>query len=386
MAALILLLFLIGSNKAWLNVRPGFTPTCKASQTFPFMWQYDMDAYWEFLSAAKFPEVFKTYSLRVNRPLYPALAHGLGLAYHAVCWPVKKLSNYQAAFLGYVTLKLLMFLTFALIMYHLCLRWFSGGVSLLAVCLLLSQRHFINAISTFHTYELETISPAIIIFLLVLLKEKYSAARVSLFSLAAGLLLLGRQNYAIYLAIILFGLYKRRFKDVALSLVACLLPLGLWLGYLHVAGIPYIDHEVSGYSLPLWLAQANSGFFGWVELVGITLHNFGGAWEGILLLGVFWLGGRHAQGWRLGRDQAVFLALCVLMVYAQFVASNKGHGYMTSDLWFLAYPLAAAGIFQLMENWRPRARNWALVSLIIWRVAWDTLRWVDTPWVHPLKQ
>lgn len=383
---MVLALFLVGSHKAWLNPRPDFHPTCKASQTYPFMWQYNMDAYWEFLSAAEFPEVFKTYSLRVNRPLYPALVHLIGKVYYLALWPLKTLTDHEAAFLGYITLKILVFILFSLIYFHLLRRFCDDQVALFGVCLLLSQRFILDAISTFHTYELEIISPTILIFLFLNLLDRYSLAKNIVFSLIAGMLLLGRQNYAIYLAIICFGLYKRQFAKVGVSFICHALPLALWLLYLHLAGISYVNHEVSNDSMLLWLFKPGSGPLDYIELLGTTLNRFLMSWDPWLLFGIFWLGGQFARGRNLTRDQFVFFALALLITYAQFVASKKMSSYLTGDMWFLAYGLAAAGIYQLLGQWPARVRQTALGAIVAGRLVWDILRWMESPWVHPLKQ
>ena len=82
MGFLVVIVMAISANQAWFNPDPQRGPQWRPIPSIPLYWQYNMDSYWEFLSAVDFPTVFKKYNLRVNRPLYPGLVKLISFIYY----------------------------------------------------------------------------------------------------------------------------------------------------------------------------------------------------------------------------------------------------------------------------------------------------------------
>src|SRR5258706_16283192 len=73
---MILCIFAISANAAWLNPNPDYV--IKTNTRIPILWQFNGDTTVEFLSAAYFPEYFKVDKTRINRPGYPLMAKVFG--------------------------------------------------------------------------------------------------------------------------------------------------------------------------------------------------------------------------------------------------------------------------------------------------------------------
>ena len=71
---IILIVFIISSNIAWLNPRPDFN-VYRTIEFIPLFWQYNVDSSMELLSAAFFPDYFIENPIRMSRPGYPIIVN-----------------------------------------------------------------------------------------------------------------------------------------------------------------------------------------------------------------------------------------------------------------------------------------------------------------------
>lgn len=383
---LVLLAFAVGSNKGWLNPRPDLTPTCKISQTNPFLWQYDMDSQVELYSAVGFPFNLHETPQRINRPLYPALARLLGEVYFLVAYPFYKLSLLHRAVLGYLTLKLLVFTGFGLLFFHFARRYVGDKPALLGLALILTDRFSLMAISTYHTYELEFISPLVIAALFASLCQRYSMGRNLIFSLLVGLLMLGRQNYSCYLAVLLYGLYLRRFLDVAVSVAAHLLPLLAWLAVLAWLGVAYRNTEATEYGQGVWFFKEFIHYSPLVmaKTVATWLSTylqaaFAPVWA-LAALGLVWV--RENQEAR-GKIPLGLLGLMVFTNWFQVFAARRVR-HLPDDLWFILYPLAGFAFFRLLGKAGKDRENMVIAWTVVLSLAWSCLSWLKLPWLPPV--
>lgn len=385
-ALLVLLAFAVGANKGWLNPRPDLTPTCKISQTNPFLWQYDMDSQVELYSAVGFPFNLHETPQRINRPLYPALVRLLGEAYFLAAYPFYKLSLLERAVLGYLTLKILVFTGFGLLFYHFSRRYVGDKPALLGLALILSDRFSLMAISTYHTYELEFISPLVITALFASLGQRYSLSRNVLFSIFVGLLMLGRQNYSCYLAILLYGLYLRRFLDVAVSLAAHLLPLLVWLAVLAWLGVPYRNTETAEYGQGVWLYQE------FIHYSPLAMAKSVAVWVSTYLQAAsapIWALAAVALVW-LREDQDLrrkiplgLLGLMVLTNWLQVFAARRVR-HLPDDLWFILFPLVGFALLRMLGKAGKGRENMVIACAFGLGVAWCCIGMLKLPWLPPV--
>mgnify|MGYP004128177003 CR=1 FL=1 len=413
LAGAVALIFAVSSNIAWLNPWPE-KASFRGVDSVPFMWQYNQAAGVEILSAAYFPQTYRTYTDRINRPTYPFLIHTIGAVVGTIASPIVDLGPLERAGAGYVILKLLVFFFGAVAMFRILRRWMGPEPSLLATLLMLFHAHSIEFVATFHTTELQVITPIFVLWMFLGVCDRLSqplaadtttarrqrAARYGLIvaaSVGLGVLMLAKQNYAIYLAILLFAAYKRRWLEAGVSVVAHLIPLAIYLAYLAAVDIPYVNHEAANYDQGVWLLdlfrqnpvlsiqQVMDSL--WRSLLHLT--GFFGVW---LLLAVAALARRDRIG--LTRDHLVFVGLFVFSTWAQIFAAARYYDYMMSDVAIVVFGLGAWFVWTFLERTipDPPARRWvpsrstisgAIVT--VWFLA-NVLSFVHFPWVHPFDQ
>jgi hypothetical protein len=385
-ASLILGIFAISANIAWLNPDPDYV--VKTNEKIPIMWQYNGDATVEFLSGAYFPEYFRVDKTRINRPAYPLLVKIFGEVYGLIAKPFYELGILARAMLGYITLKLLVYLAGALALYHISRRWFSAEASLLAVSLLLLHPFAITYIATFHTSELQFFTPIFLIFFWLNLSDRYSHKKNILFSLAAGALMLAKQNYAIYLAILLFSFFfLKRYKESVLSFLVHLVPLAGWLIALKMLGIPYYNHE-SASGLGVWLYQdlIHRSPIGILQSLALGTNAWLIAFFGFFSF--FAIAALYAPYLptvreKFSRSHLSFLAIFISMSWLQTFAANRYASYMVSDLSVYIFPLAACAILALLTEHRLKKLLPLFLALYL-AIGLSTI--VSFPWVHPYDQ
>jgi hypothetical protein len=421
LAGAVALIFAVSANIAWLNPWPD-RDSFRGIDSVPVMWQYNRAAGVEILSAAYFPETFRTYTDRINRPTYPVAVWALGNTIGFVLSPVVDLGPLERAGAGYVVLKLLVFFAGATVMYRVLRRWIAPEPALFAVLLMLFHAHSIEYVGTFQTTELQVITPIFVIAMFLAVVDRLQqppsplpreARRrrlgdlgvIALASIALGVLMLAKQNYAVYLAIILFALWKRRWAEVAVSIVAHLIPLGIYLLYLRAIDIPYVNHEAATYDQGVWMVdlfrqnpiQSARMVLDSIKLSLRHLVGYFGVW---LLLAAGALARRRE--FRLERDHLVFAGLLLFGTWAQVFAAARYYDYMLSDVAIVVYGLAAWVVWYWLEqigddglgsfdrdrrSVSPDGLRHGLARgiLTVWFLV-NVLSFVNFPWVHPFDQ
>lgn len=386
-AGIILSIFIISANLAWLNPNPDYV--VKTNPRVPILWQYNGDATVEFLSAAYFPQYFKVDKTRTNRPAYPFVAKVLGETYGLIALPFHELNPLQKGLLGYMTMKFLVYLSAALALYSIAKRWFSKEVALLSVPLLLFHPFAVVYSGTFHTSELQFITPIFLVAMWLNLADHYSHKKNIAFSVLAGLLMLAKQNYAGYLAILAFSfLYSRKYKETILSFAAHLIPLGIWLISLKLLHIPYYNHEATVYGDGLWIFTdlLTKNIF---EIIK-TLASFTTEWMLAITkyftisifsaLLAFSLPGVREK---VSRAWIVFALILLGTNWLQFLAAKSFAAYLSSDIAVLVFPLAAYSIYTLFDTYGLRKAIPLFLALYLF-VGLTTI--IKFPWVHPYDQ
>ncbi len=353
------------------------------------MWQFNGDAAVEFLSAAYFPEYFHVDKTRINRPGYPVLAKALGEGYGLLVLPIYKLNPLEKGMLGYITLKLAIYITTAICLFNLIRTKFSAQVALISVTLLLLHPFAIRYIGTFHTSELQFVTPIILVTLLLNLAKNYSHRKNIIYSLIAGFMMLAKQNYSVYLAILLFSFFViKRYKESILSFVSHLIPLLLWLVCLKFFNLPYYNHEVASNNDGIWLITGlfNGHIFATIQ----SLINFSKDWlimitsyfTGFIFLAVAAIHVPEIKA-KLSNKEWLFLLIFIGANWLQFLAANSPAPHLTSDLAFFVYPLAAYLIYRFtnQHNLNRFIPAFFAIYLVI-----GLMSMVRLPWVHPYQQ
>lgn len=391
----VLVVFAVSSNIAWLNPWPE-KESFRGTESIPFMWQYNQAAGVEILSAAYFPETYRTYTDRINRPTYPLAVNLIGNAIGLVASPVIDLSPLERAGAGYIVLKLLVFSLAALAMYDLLTRWLSRDIAMFATLLMLLHAHSIEFAATFHTTELQVLTPIFVLWLFFRVADRNRdisqvrrLAAVAGASVIVGILMLAKQNYAVYLALILFGLYKREWAAATVSILAHLLPLGAYLLFLRAVDIPYVNHEAANYDQGVWVLE----FFRQnpIQSLGQIVDSL---WRSLVHLAGFfsvWLllaaaAFARIRELRIDRDMLFGIGLFIFTTWLQIFAANRYYDYMVSDVAIVVFGLGSWAVFELLHQFPERISGGLAKGIVIVWFAVNVLSFVHFPWINPFDQ
>lgn len=398
LGAAVLLIFVVSSNIAWLNPFPE-RDSFRGVQSVPFMWQYNRAAGVEIMSAAYFPDAFRTYTDRINRPIYPLAVWAIGNTIGVIASPVVELGPLHRAGAGYVVWKLLVYLAGALALFSILKRWLPPPAAFVGTLVTLFHYHMIEFVATFQTTELQVITPILVIWMMLRITDgerDWSGSRrmaaVALASFLLGVMMLAKQNYAVYLAVLLFLAYKRRFLEAAVSVAVHLIPLGLYLLFLRAVEIPYVNHEAETYGQGVWMLDMLRQ-----NPIKSIQQGVDSLWLSLVHLSGFfsiWLVGAVAAlaHWRklpVSRDVLVFSGLLLFGTWAQVFAADRYYDYMLSDVAVVVFGLAVWLLWDLLQRWDLRrpgvTRPIATAIVAIWFLG-NVLSFVHFPWVHPFDQ
>ncbi|MBX4199198.1 glycosyltransferase family 39 protein [Candidatus Parcubacteria bacterium] len=385
-AGIIVSIFLISVNMAWLN--PDSAYVIKTNPRIPILWQYNGDAAVEFLSAAYFPEYFRVDKTRTNRPGYPVIAKALGEVYGLIALPIHKLNPLQKGILGYMTMKLLVYFFAAAGLYQIVRRWASKNVALLSVVLTFFHPFAVRYSGTFHTSELQFITPIFFVWLWLKLGDSYSHKKNIFFSLLAGFMMLVKQNYAPYLAILLYSFFvKRKYKESVLSFIAHLVPLAIWLLALKFLHLPYYNHEAATNGDGIWILQLfvkNP-----LEVLGVLfsttkdwLAMIAGYFTIFAFLAPLAFSIPELRN-TFTKELQAFLFILMGANWLQFLAAKSLAPYLTSDLAIFIFPLSAYLIYAFIE--RRNLKRFIPVFAGLYLLV-GLISIIHFPWVHPFNQ
>ncbi len=393
----VLLIFLISSNIAWLNPYPGKGLEIKMPEKIPFMWQYNRDAGLEIKSSAFFPEYYREDPTRVNRPIYAFLTHTLGFF---VTWWIPFVININPNLLafisaagGFVVLKLSIYLIGGILLYRLLNNFFDSKISIFAVILLFLNKYSIEGIALYPTTARQYRTPIFAVYLFYDLTKDYSHRKNMIYSFIIGILMLAKENYAPYVAIILFALCNRRFKETGISIITHFMPLAIWLVILNILGIPYYNHEFAdGGQQVVWIF--NDFIFSspilMVKTILVGMHDF---FVNLALNYSFWLLVPVAsiiyayKDKIINRQHILFISLLFVSTFAQMFASKRYLGYMTMDIAFIVFALSAYFVVKMIRlNSLQKHENKILIAIAILWLLMSLAPLVNLPWVHPFDQ
>jgi len=342
------LLFIIGANYAWLNPHPEYQ--VYKTLDFPFFWQFNPDAGVEIISAAYFPDAFKMYKDRINRPTYPLLVNSIATFIKLIIKPFYNVSSLEAAGGGYIILKLLIFFLASLALYNIFHFYLNDTLlSFFGLILIFFHPFSIEAFSTFHTFELQFINPIIFSFFFLILTKNYSHKKNIFFSIIVGILLLGRQNYAIYLSFLTFSILNKHYFSVIISFLSHLLPLGLYYIFLDLYNITYVNHEIENYNQGIFILNYIKDFQFeklFIEL-GTSLFFFIKSilsYFYIVLLFIL-LGHKNLK---VTKKHLIYLSTILFFTHIQFLAARKYDiAYMVSDMSIF---IVGIGLYAIRNN------------------------------------
>ena len=416
----------------------------------PFMWQYDMDSIAQLSSAAVFPEFYRKNPELISRPAYPMAAYIIGKSIGIVLTPLldsdfvrhtfrrmglpdpgglggfsKKteqtngeqlftLRSFIYASIGFIVLKLAIYMLAGVLMFRILKEFFDESVALLSLALLFFSGYSINAIATYHTYELEFITPIIIVYLFLSLAKSYSIRKNIAFSLIVGILMLGKANYAAYLAVLIYAMTVGGFKAVVVSSFAHLIPWVIWQVFLEMNGMSIIGivnepqsgtlalHPadiigrkllnlgvIGGSNQPGALVVQGLDDFNPIRILQIITTNFtnsvrvfGSIW-GFLAVAAVPLYKHHHK-----KEVLVFSLLFLSTTWIQALISFPlgPKSRVLLDPSFIIYGFAAYTIYQMLAPLLLKHRRILIWMFLFVYILCNLLLFVKFPWVHPFDQ
>lgn len=384
---IIFAVFFISVNIAWLNPRPEFT--IKTHEKIPIMWQYNVDSSHEFLTSAFFPEYYKVNNIRINRPVPSALVKLFGETVGLVISPFIKINTMAKGLIGYAIYKFGVYLLSAILLFKILIKYFSRRIALASVILVYFHPFSILFMTTFVATEFQFINPIIILYLFLNIKDNYSTKKNILFSLLVGTLMLAKQNYAIYIAILLFTFfYKKEYSKSIISFLVHLIPFFAWLGVVKLMGLTYYDSNVEGYGQGSWLltelllmnplAIIQTIMVSIADWLTVTIRYF----HIFFILALLAFTNINIKK-IYNKHIAVFSLLFICLVWLQFLAARSNAYYLNSDLSIIIFPLGAYMLYYLLDRYgkinlfRPIIIAYILLSL---------LSMMNFPWIHPYEQ
>jgi hypothetical protein len=468
---IVIFIFALKSNSAWVQHRviDGEFFVFNYPKSVPFMWQYDRDARIELSSAAFFPELYRTHPTLISRPTYQLSAYLIGNSLGFFINPLlnsdflhNKISIMASRFelkeniatetfaqletqykddaqrsisiikkliyasIGFIIFKIFMYILAGILMYHIIRDYSDESVALLSVALLLFTGYSINGIATYHTYELEFITPIIIIFLFINLCKSYSIRKNILFSFIVGILMLGKANYAVYLAVLSFsffiaGLNGFVIRGVVISVMAHLLPWLAWNVFLEMQGMSIIG--IINDPHPNTLALHPADIIGRKilnrELVSSTKVGGGQSQPGVafieqlfsnnpihffqiilahtkksltVMFGSIWgllsVAAIPLYKHRYKKEILLFLFIFLITTWIQaFIAFPYGpKGRTLIDPSFIIFGFASFTIYFLISSFANKYKKGIIFLILFAHISINIFAFVKLPWVHPFKQ
>ena len=382
---LVLLCFTLAANLAWLNPSPE-SEVYKTTPEIPFFWQYNPDSGVEILSAAYFPEVFKTYKTRMDRPGYPIISKSIGLIVGFFLSPFKELKPLEKAAAGHLVLKIFLFCSFGILAFEILANYLSKSYAFFAVFILLTHQFSISAFSTFHTLELQFITPVFLTYFFILLIRNYSHLRNILLSILIGIFMLSKPNYAFYLGFLFFGFIRGRYAETFISFISHLTPFLAYFLYLKIMGIEFYSLTTEHYGQGIWLFE-KLPFVQFQDLLTLIFVSISSFLNNLInhfniLFFISIVGFIHAYRKEV---HVSFLLIFILisMTWFQEFAADRYKNYMVADLSLIVVGFSIYYLKELLTNYSKK--NLVLTSSIVW-LSFNLFSLVNLPWVHPKEQ
>lgn len=276
----------------------------------------------------------------LSRPLYPFLIFIISLPFRLFIEPSYGIIFGLAVFLNFILLAGAVFLFFSFLK-----KLFSLRVAFLSSVLLIFSPYVHASLIQPLAEMLMIFALSLTIYLLWDYIKKPSASKLIIYSLVAGIFMLGKMFFATSFFILLLAIYFKRYREGVAFLIIHLVPLGLWyLWVTQVWHIAYYVHEAQHYQMGLWLL--NIFHWPWPQTFQIflaALPSFTRALVyGFLLFPVIF----SVIGWRAlpFKSKNLFYFGALLSGFALFFIMNLYFAHHAFLLFPIIYPTAVLGI------------------------------------------
>ena len=380
---IILTLFVISSNIAWINPDP--RGAIKVLE-FPFMWQYDVDAILELGTATYFPDFYKDLPTRIDRPLYPFLSHIIGTLFFQInnFINITNLSKVYFVALAFILLKILIYSFGAICVNKICdFLKFNLDIKKISLIIFFFNPFLIKGLTTFHTIELQLLNPVFAIYFFIIFIEK--KINIILCGIFTGLLFLGKNNYAISVAIFLFMVFNKNYKDAVKYFFYVTTPTVFWFFYWkNFMNINFsINDQYANYHWFDFSLYSVNNLLSY--LIYILIAFFKNYYLYFISLFMFFIFKKNKVYFELD-EKFIFIFLFVFSTSTQMLASNKFQSiYMTSDIYWV-YAISFAWLIVNFINYLFKINYLVLLLLSFLLLSKSILHLANFPLINPYNQ
>jgi hypothetical protein len=204
--------------------------------------------------------------------------------------------------------------------------------------------------------------------------------------------MLAKPNYAVYLSIIIFLLYKKKLIEVLISIFAHLIPIFLYLLFIEYSNYNFAMTGVTDYDQGTWLYNdlKNGNFYKVFSLFFILLGKFiTKLFAGYNLLVIFSILGfliKYRKN-EIKKDYIFFISIFIFYTYFQSFAAMRFNYYMVYDISIIVFSFSAYFIYQIIEKFKNENIKKYSIPLImaLWFII-NISQFISLPWVHPYNQ
>ena len=320
----------------------------------------------------------------MDRPGYPIIINLISKIIHLFVEQFYKISMLQITAISYISFKFFLFLYSGLLYLKYSKKYFDTQVCLLAVLLFFSQKYSIVNATTFHTTELSILTPILIFVMFINLVEKYSLKKNFIYSFIVGVLMLCKPNYAAYLTLIIFCIYKKSYTQAIFNFAFHTLPFLIYLIYLNMINMDFYSFSSNEYGhlthifdkfkqnpFDVILFQIPHFFYKFILGLWDTFHF----WLVTTIFGLYIL----KKNKKIKNDHFIILIIFFVMLFAQFFGSNAT-GIVLPDISFLVFLISSYLIIKLFGKIKI-TKYVVTLSVVI-----TLLSIAKFPWIHPYDQ
>lgn len=400
----ILVVFFISVNKAWLNPDPN-NGAIKINKKIPIMWQYIADVKFDLLTSAYFFDYMKmdkpgnVNKFRINRPTVPALNFILSKPIYFIGNLFFDISKLESAAIAFLIVKFLFYLICSLFMYFLIKKFLNSNIAIISVFLFLTHPFMIYHSTHLSIPEFSFFIPIIILYLFSNISEKYSLKKNIIFSLILGILLLAKQAYGIYLAIIFFSLFFRKYKEVTISILVHFIPLAVYLILLKFNNIEYYNHEVVCCNAPSWIFNdlflrpipeiLHVGIFSFHTFL-LKAIDFYTIWFFMCVTTSYlFFKGQIKNNSKFDSKKIVYLLILIFFfTWVQFFAGNRWWVSYMASTEYVVFVYGSAGIvlYKILNIFNKRIQKKLIIASIPLIICFSMFRIIIFPYEHPYDQ
>ena len=389
---LLFVFFFISHNLCWLNTSDR-RPT--VSFSIPYGWEYSEDAGLELYSAIDYPSGMIREKIRIARPLKNAVISffidvaecfyplsdrlKLGMSY--------VLHHFMNLIVAFGIIGALFYLSKS---YQLC----AEGTFLSWLWMLFT---LVGVLATSHTLIFQ-VAISVIAFLAwkrILSFDQFSITKrviiITIYSLLCGFTVLIKQDYAPYLAILLYAIFTRNILLIIVGMITFNLPLLLYKQILRMVDVPWYNHEAETYGQGIWWINSyeQEGLLYTLKKMFSLLNSsydafasyYGVLFIAICVIGFFCYQSKSEQL----KKVKLFTILLIISNFIQTIAAGRPLGYMFGDSFIVLSLFFSQGYRRVLEIYSSqrfwvRLSFYCMIGLHIVIVLFDCLR---LPWEHP---